>query len=205
MGIDDGVSVYFIRHGLTQWNKEKRYLGHSDEPLLPELLYDSRLLKQQLSTQSLDQIFTSDLRRCMETTEYLVPDKPACADPNLREIDFGDWEGKTHHELENDPMYQHWINHWQMSAPPHGENYQSFRKRVRSFLNDILKRDDRKNVLVVTHGGVIREVMNGFIPALSFADSKIPHGKGVRMLFNQSGGDWKCSSWSAVPIVEKEN
>ncbi|MFG6118023.1 histidine phosphatase family protein [Thalassobacillus sp. B23F22_16] len=205
MGTFDVVSIYFIRHGMTQWNIEKRYLGHSDEPILPELLHDSRLLKQQLSALSFDQIFTSDLRRCMETAEYLVPNKPACADPNLREMNFGDWEGYTHQELQNDLRYQHWISQWQTSSPPNGEDYPSFRRRVRSFLIELLAINNSRNVLVVTHGGIIREIMNGFIPGLTFTATKIPNGGGIRMVFKQDGGDWKCSSWSVVPIVGKES
>lgn len=204
MGTCDGVHLYFIRHGMTKGNKEKRYLGHSNEKLLPEFLPDLLFLKEQLSRITFDQIFTSDLIRCVETAAYLVPDQPACADPKLREMDFGDWEWKTHHELQNDPAYQHWIDHWQTSSPPNGDDYQSFKRRVSQCLNEILE-NNRKNVLVVTHGGVIREIMNEFIPSLSFGDTKIPHGGGVRMKYEQAGGEWECNSWSVVPIVEKEN
>ncbi|WP_085509174.1 alpha-ribazole phosphatase family protein [Thalassobacillus devorans] len=205
MGTCDGVSIYFIRHGMTKGNKEKRYLGHSDEPLLSEFLPDLFSLKEQLSWLAFDQIYTSDLNRCRKTAEYLVPEKLACADPDLREMNFGDWEGYTHRELQNDLRYQHWISQWQTSSPPNGEDYPSFRRRVRSFLIELLAINNSRNVLVVTHGGVIREIMNGFIPGLSFTDTIIPNGGGIRMVFNQDGGDWKCSSWSVVPIVGKES
>ncbi|WP_028783513.1 histidine phosphatase family protein [Thalassobacillus devorans] len=205
MGACDHISIYFIRHGMTKWNKEKRYLGHSDEPLLPEHLPDLFSLKEKLSRLAFDQVFTSDLKRCRKTAEYLVQGKVACADPNLREMNFGDWEGYTHPELQNDHGYQHWISQWKTSSPPNGEDYHSFRRRVRSFLIELLKNNISRNVLVVTHGGVIREIMNGFIQGLSFTATNIPHGGGIRMVFNQEGGDWKCSSWSVVPIVEKEN
>ncbi|WP_173917237.1 histidine phosphatase family protein [Halobacillus sp. Marseille-Q1614] len=205
MGTLDSVHIYFVRHGMTKWNKEKRYLGHTDQQLMTDKPTDLFPLKQYLSEISIDRIFTSDLCRCLETSAYLLPDQQACAEPRLREMDFGDWEGKTHHELQNDPSYKCWINQWQTSAPPNGEHYQSFRSRVRSALDELLETNERKNVLMVTHGGVIREIMNRYIQGLSFKDTKITHGQGARLIFNQDGGDWRCSSWSVVPMLGKEN
>lgn len=202
MGTIDTIHIYVVRHGMTKWNKEKRYLGHTNQQLLPKRLADLNLLKKYLSKLSFDRIYTSDLDRCRETLAYLLPDQPARMDYRIREINFGDWEGNTHYQLREDPHYKKWLEKWQTVTPPNGENYQSFGRRIALFMDELLQKND-SNVLLVTHGGVIRELMNQYLTGLSFKDTKIAHGQGVKLQFNQHGGDWRCSSWSAVPILEK--
>ncbi|WP_338368091.1 histidine phosphatase family protein, partial [Enterococcus faecium] len=85
--MDNTVAVSLFRHGLTEENKRRAYLGWSDSPLCPEA-------KKELKLAQLDYdlVISSDLGRCLETSAHLFPERPAEAMPELREMHFGQWE-----------------------------------------------------------------------------------------------------------------
>ena len=73
---------------------------------------------------------TSDLKRCLQTAQILFPDQNVRVMPEFREMNFGQWEGKTYAELAGDPHYEEWINHHFTSEPPEGESYPVFADRI---------------------------------------------------------------------------
>src|SRR5438067_685184 len=96
--------VYLVRHGLTEWNLQKRFQGQLDVPLSREGLEQSRRLGQWLAGQSVrfSAIYSSDLARAMQTAQAvgeclgLVPE-PAIG---LREIHCGEWQGLTVEDVD---------------------------------------------------------------------------------------------------------
>ena len=80
----------------------------------------------------------------------------------LREYDFGDWEGKTAKQLENDEQFKLWLSDSSKYSPPGGENNQEFFKRVTasftSLVNGIMQASI-KNSAIVTHSGVINTIL----------------------------------------------
>lgn len=130
------LELVLIRHGHTQWNKERRYLGSTDLPLLPEA-------RQQLSALS-DQsalggefwrVYCSDLLRCRETLAAVAPhlERQAIYDSRLRELDFGVWEGCNYEQLKDNRHYRSWIDHPELVTPPEGEAWEQFEARVDDF------------------------------------------------------------------------
>ncbi|WP_178075671.1 histidine phosphatase family protein, partial [Pseudomonas sp. 2995-3] len=83
------MDLLLIRHGITEWNIEKRYLGHSDIGLVESELPKLDPLKLELQKQSYKTVFTSDLKRCKETINYLAIRTPYKEDVRLREMSFG--------------------------------------------------------------------------------------------------------------------
>src|SRR5690606_20590152 len=102
MGTCDYMDVYLVRHGVTAWNKEKRYLGHTDKGIIRGEQSGLLKIKKELTNIYFDHIFTSDLRRCQESLELLDIPAQITVDARLRELDFGDWEGKTYDELRSE-------------------------------------------------------------------------------------------------------
>src|SRR5581483_2798884 len=101
-------------------------------------------------------IYSSDLRRCTKTAEIIRQGLGSrgkgleiCTDKKIREINFGQWEGKLTSRL---PQCGEAIK------VPGGEAYKDFQKRIQSFLKDLLKKKN-KTIVVVTHAGVCREVL----------------------------------------------
>ena len=96
-----------IRHGLTQGNLESRYIGcHTDEPLCEkgiEALKEKRYPPVQ-------RVFSSPMKRCLETAAILYPSVPVEIVPAFRECDFGLFENKNYLELNGRQDYQAWID-----------------------------------------------------------------------------------------------
>lgn len=207
MGTHPRLDLYLIRHVITKWNQEKRYLGHSDEPIVKEQLEDLVTLKKELIDISFDEIFTSDLSRCRETLAFLLPREPYEVDERLREFHFGEWEGKTYEDLKGIKEYRQWIDDWQGNRVPGGESGKDFTERVENWKNYFLNNapsGENKTALVMSHGGVIRYLLSTLDGSKAFWNWHVNHGEGIHITFLYREGSWKCSSLSVVPTQVKE-
>ncbi|PLT30814.1 histidine phosphatase family protein [Peribacillus deserti] len=201
------IDLYLIRHGLTQWNIEKRYQGHTDIPLHREKVSELNILKDWVLEGILaDAVYSSDLARCMETARFLWPDSPIIKDSRLRELNFGEWEGLTFDDLKNSPLYTSWIADWEEHSPPEGESARQFNDRVDGFMNSLIaKKQNFLTIAAVTHGGVIRRIISRYVPEVTFWEIPIPFGKAYQLKLEEKGAGWICSSLSVVPIQERES
>lgn len=138
------VEWWLVRHGLTAWNAERRYQGHSDPPLLPGEAAGLAELGRELAGVNFAAVYTSDLRRCRETLAWARPDllDGAQQDPRLREMNFGRWEGLTYEMLKEDERYRTWIDDPQSVTPPDGESWQAFKTRVTEMCGELLTRTE---------------------------------------------------------------
>lgn len=214
------VELVAVRHGVTAWNLERRYQGQRDIPLtFPEAEAALLRLRHALQNERFELIYTSDLTRCRQTLEWVQADRdgvPVLPEPRLREIDFGDYEGKTYDELQHLPDYRAWIDSVGERRIPGGENAADLRARLDAWLDDVaraaIKADQEAGpragplkVLAVAHGGVIRELRRRF-ERVAFWDSTVRQAEGRRWQLTyhidaQKTGDnpWQCSYSSAVP------
>ena len=158
------IMLYLIRHGLTQGNQEKKYIGQRENPPLSER---GRLELEEKKAQNLypraEALYTSPLLRCAETAQILYPMLVPIALPSLMEQDCGDFEGKTYEQLKDNPVYRRWIDTAGMIPPPGGESTGEFTQRLSSALgkigNDALTAHF-KSVAVITHGGCIMTALS---------------------------------------------
>ena len=100
--------ILLLRHGRTRANEEHLYCGSTDLPLSEE---GRKCLMQKRGVYGTEweSFYTSGLIRTKETQEILFGEqKAAKEEPNLREMDFGDFEGKSYEMLKDDPDYQEW-------------------------------------------------------------------------------------------------
>ncbi|NWN81564.1 MAG: histidine phosphatase family protein [Halomonas sp.] len=197
------LELVVVRHGVTSWNLERRYQGQRDIPLLlPDAVPDMDRLHEHLAGAEFDAINCSDLARCRQTLAHVQPGRDASAlfDPRLRELDFGDYEGRRWDELKDDPGYRAWIDSAGMQAPPGGESADMLWERLSAWLDDVLSQaEDRRHVLAVSHGGVIRELRRR-LEAVDFWEGVVGQAQGRHFTFIHQGGAWRCSASSAVPV-----
>ncbi len=199
-----------VRHGITAWNLERRYQGQRDIPLLfPEAEEGLLALRAALADERFDAIYASDLGRCQETlawSQAAKPGVPVYAEPRLRELDFGEYEGKVYDELKELPHYRAWIDSAGELQIPGGESSGQLRERLDAWLDDVAAHTQQhgyRKVLVVTHGGVIRELRRRF-ETLDFWQGIVHQAQGRRwQLAYQAGedgkGEWQCNCSLAVP------
>ncbi len=201
------VDVYLVRHGLTIWNQQRRYLGHTDLPLLPEAKKELAGLRTSLRLIQFDQIYVSDLARCTETLDIIVPEQAhrAVLDVRLREYHFGEYEGQTYEMLQHDPKYRQWIDDPLGVTPPGAETFSHFSERIEEFAEQRIipylcktrrskdqDMDDHNEVpkmLVVTHGGVIRQWAAKWLDGAVFNTFMPRPGECLVLRFILSGGE----------------
>ncbi len=129
------INCILIRHGKTQGNNEGRYIGcRSDEALSPVGIEEIRQFKAGHAFLSSDNIhirlFSSPLIRAKDTAKLLFPEAEIHVAEELKEIDFGSFEGKSYAELNGDPDYQRFIDSSGSIPAPGGESCEEFAKRT---------------------------------------------------------------------------
>ena len=153
--------ILFIRHAET--DLAGTFCGHSDPPVNSTGREQIAALIASLAGQSFDAIYTSDLRRAVETaTAFAVP---IVKSSRLREIHFGKWEGLTWAEIEQrDPAYaQSWVKSFPALPAPGGEVFESFERRIVDKVNHLISLAGSQRIAVVTHAGVMRVVLRTFL------------------------------------------
>lgn len=154
------MKLLVARHGQTAWNAMGRYQGQTDVPLDDTGRRQASALAQYLSGESIRAIYASDLQRAHETARLIAEhhDCSAQADPRLREINFGRWEGRTHREIENqEPQaLAAWHGDPMNACPPGGETLAQTAERIAPILEKLSYRHSEQTALVVGHGAALR-------------------------------------------------
>ncbi len=159
--------LHLIRHGLTEGNLKGQYLGAgTDSPLCKEGIEKLYLLKEKFSYPNPEKIYTSPMKRALETTEIVFKDEEYTIVSDLRECNFGEFEGKTFSELiSEDENFSKWLDPKSGYTPKGGESSMDFANRCAGALNEIFT-DMMKNGIfeaaAVCHGGVIAVLMTMF-------------------------------------------
>jgi broad specificity phosphatase PhoE len=147
--------LLLIAHAATSWNTERRYQGWSDVPLSDVGLDQAGRLANALGDASLDAVFASDLSRAVETAGGIEKSRGLVVriDRRLREMNFGDWEGKTASEIHDvsDP----WLRGDVDARPPNGESLAEVSERVGAFLAELPDAE----VAIVGHRGSLRVLL----------------------------------------------
>ena len=151
----DATTILLARHGETDWNAERRVQGHTDRPLNGTGIAQARALAEELSADAIDAVYSSDLERAQQTAEVVADARglPVETLPELRERDFGTWEGLTDEEVfERFPDAR---------SGPWGdaESRDELGARILEACKRIASRHPGGSVLVVTHGGPVRAML----------------------------------------------
>lgn len=198
------AEIILLRHSMTRGNLEGRYIGcRTDEPLCEEGI---RLLADRIYP-AVDRIYTSPMRRCIETAQAIWGDGlsaacrrsgartsedgqdpcsgirqiPIVPVPALRECDFGEFENKNYQELNGNPAYQAWIDSGGTLPFPDGESPETFKRRCQAGFDKIAGsiRELPLRAAVVAHGGTIMAVLERFgCPKKNYFDYQVKNGCG---------------------------
>ncbi|MBQ9358565.1 MAG: histidine phosphatase family protein [Abditibacteriota bacterium] len=155
------MTIYIIRHGAAEPNLRKCFLGSTDAPLAPE----SRALLSGRRYPPAARVAVSPMKRCLETAEIIYGGGYAVY-PDLREIDFGEFENRSHPELLREhPFYQTWLDSGGVLTPPGAEPLEDFRRRTcRCFLQAVAD-TERFPLAIVAHGGTIKALTDAYLDA----------------------------------------
>ncbi|MDE7254322.1 MAG: histidine phosphatase family protein [Acetatifactor sp.] len=178
------MKVYFIRHGQTKGNREGRYVGKTDEPLLAEArekLFEKRLIMKAVLSPEV--LYVSPMLRCRETAQILFPEKAQIEVDAFRECDFGEFEYRNYGELNGNPDYQRFIDSSGTCGFPGGETMCEFQDRcVDEFCRVVdieWKRKPDGSIAFIVHGGTIMAILDRFShPHKSYFEWQTENGNG---------------------------
>lgn len=163
------MHIYIVRHGETEANRAEEFQGHRDTPLTEKGTQQAKQLAAELSEQDFDMTFSSPLKRALDTAKILAQqvNTDVRLSEDLREICYGDWEGKSKDALRSTELWEEReANKYNFQHPgtfrgSPGQKYADLSEPVSNFFNDLLNEEYNK-VLVITHLGVLRNVKNHF-------------------------------------------
>ena len=179
---ENQITLVLIRHGETKSNKEHRYLGKTDESLSKEGEKQLAEYKKLQMYPNIDFLFSSPMKRCIQTADILYPELQSFLIAEWEEMDFGAFEGKNYMELQDDERYQAWIDSNGTLPFPEGESREEFTARCnRGFLKMLEKvaqgKEGHKTVGIIVHGGTIMALLSMYGKGAYF-DYQATNGKG---------------------------
>lgn len=197
------MEFILVRHGKTEYNERRQYCGALDPDLsdLGRQELEGSAIRAYLEEHTPDMVFCSPMQRTLQTAAILLDgrDVPLVAVPELREIDFGDFEGRSYEDMKDDPAYTAWLDTNCEGPIPGGDFPDAFRDDVEVCFESLLEtcRTERvERALVVSHGGVLGTILERFAePEKHWYEYHFPCG-GFAVLkdghIETLGGDTTC-------------
>lgn len=181
------VEIVLIRHGKTEGNKEKRYIGRTDQPLSEEGIAG---IKENLGRYpSVEKVYASPMKRTRQTAELIYPGQAPELVDGLREMDMGVFEGKNHAELKNRSSYILWVATRGKISIPGGESMKDFGKRTMDAFTQVLgdmQAEGIKRSAVVAHGGTIMSIVSQLADD-DYYKYMVNNGAGFRLTLDDDG------------------
>ncbi|MBQ7991216.1 MAG: histidine phosphatase family protein [Oscillospiraceae bacterium] len=181
-----GYRIAVIRHGRTKANDSGIYIGKTDYPLTEEGKEELRELYEKYEYPKVGRVYTSPLERAVQTAEILFPDREMTEIDDLREMDFGAFEGCRAEELAQLDSYKKWLKGGLDNPPPNGESMRNMMVRTYTALNTVLldmMEDGIDYSAIVTHSGILMNMMSCFgLPKFKPMEFACPMGHGYEIL-----------------------
>lgn len=155
-------TLYFIRHGQTEWNAERRMQGQWESDLTALGRAQAKQTASAVSALGVDSIYASPLRRARDTAQALADatGRPVTFDDRLKEWRAGDWSGFLYEDIP-----ARWPEEWKAwnadrwtYRPPNGENFVDLAERGGAFLKDIIAAPEPR-IAIVSHGFITRAMI----------------------------------------------
>ena len=190
------MEIYFVRHGQTVWNVEKRFQGLSDSPLTELGITQAKLLGEKLKDIKFDKFYSTSLKRANDTAKYIKGNREQEVEifDDFVEISMGDMEGIKQEEFKK--LYPEQVKNFffnQLEYNPSsfkGESFIEVRERVAKGLEKFIKLNQNyERVLVVSHGATLKTLLHYIsgkdISTLS--DEAIPKNTSYTIVKYQNG------------------
>ncbi|HEY0755678.1 MAG TPA: histidine phosphatase family protein [Ktedonobacteraceae bacterium] len=157
--------LFLIRHGETRANREFRYIGARDDALNETGTRQAAQLATALAVLPITTIYSSPLQRAIATATPIAAalQLEIQIAPELRENDFGAWEGLSRAEVlaqgeEEQRLLRAW-EHDSTLAPPGGESFATLQQRVRTYVEQLAQRHAGQTIALVSHVGPIKALL----------------------------------------------
>lgn len=170
-----GLQVYFVRHGKTVWNVEKRMQGWQNSPLTSKGELEADLLGKAMAQMVqdsdidvIDRIYTSPSKRAIRTSEHLnhfLKTKLEIV-PEFQELNMGDWEGQYFAAIEaKNPKEWHdfWFDQFHYQPNNRGETFDELSKRVRTGFDRVAEEVKDGTIVIVSHRIAIRFLISSLV------------------------------------------
>ncbi|MGN0367422.1 MAG: histidine phosphatase family protein [Wujia sp.] len=196
--------IILIRHGQTQGNKEHRYVGSTDEPLLEESKNCICNITGDFLHENL-RLFVSPMLRALQTAKALFPGREAMVVDELRECEFGDFEYKDYQELQTDERYQAFIDSGGTLAFPNGEAKEDFIHRTMIGFEKILQMvKGVDTIVIVAHGGTIMAILDRLsMPHRDYFDWQVAPLTGYQGQLQETENGWKVTQVTAWKMEDR--
>jgi len=153
------INLIMVRHGVTKWNEDRRYIGSTDLGLTEKGLAQAKAASEYLAGESISRLYTSEFKRARQTANIIAV--PHNAEifvlPELNEMDFGKWEGLTFEQIEE--AWPDFISRWLANDegyPPEGESINAFLDRAKTAIQRVLNQESEGTIIIVAHAGTIK-------------------------------------------------
>lgn len=161
------IDFYFIRHGETKWNELQLFQGSSDSPLTSKGINQAKLAGKALKNVKFIMAYSSPQKRAFDTAKYIIGNRdiPLFYDNGIMEINFGEWEGKFVPDYSTDPNFICLENNAEQYSTVYnqGESFESALVRSKNTINKIIAQHNVGNILVVSHGSILRQLIHVLI------------------------------------------
>ena len=206
------MEIYFVRHGQTIWNVEKRFQGLSDSPLTELGITQAKLLGEKLKDIKFDKFYSTSLKRAYDTANYIKGNRKQKVEifDDFVEISMGDMEGIKQEDFKK--LYPEQVKNFffnQLEYDPSsfgGESFLEVRERVIRGLNKFIELNKNyERVLVVSHGATLKTLLHYIsgkdISTLS--DEAIPKNTSYTIV-KYENGKFKIIDFSNVSHLEEK-
>jgi broad specificity phosphatase PhoE len=171
------TTVFLVRHGVTDWHRERRLVGQRDIPLNDDGMAQARDAADLLADLGIGEVISSPLLRAVQTAEIIARRFGAdvTRDPRLAELRYGRWEGLTHDELAESADFKRFLTSPLVERLPGGEDLAQGRDRAIGAVEQALRDAPAgERLAVVTHASIIRLVVCHYLGVSLAAGHRLP-------------------------------
>lgn len=201
--------LLFVRHGVTEWNREGRFQGHLDPGLSDEGHAEARLVAERIAADGNlrpGRLISSPLARARQTADAILAavaedDLRIEPDDRLMEVGQGEWEGRTHAELavEDPERYAAWRAATWDRQPPGGEPVTAAVDRIRAALDEVIRSTDRARawpLCIVSHGGTLRLAAHALLEIPVERAWRLDVDNASVSMMDRVDGRWRLVTWN---------
>ncbi|CAK1232629.1 Broad specificity phosphatase PhoE (PhoE) [Fructobacillus tropaeoli] len=208
------TTFYFVRHGQTEWNLERRFQGaQGDSPLLPGSYEDMKKVAGFLTDKHIDRVYASPLPRAKVTAERIqadLPNEPRLSlHSNIVEVGLGEWEGQAMADVQKNypEAYDVYKNHLERFEGQgfNGEGYTKAVARFQKMIQEIVANHPDDAVLVVAHGLILTFGMTSLlgIPRDQIRSLGGLSNTSTTIIETKNGQDFDLVKWNETSYLNK--
>ena len=178
-------TIYLFRHGITKGNLNAQYIGRTDYPLTMDSISRLRKIKATEHYPEVDAVFTSPLRRAVESAKIMFPQNEPIVINDFTEYSFGEFEERTAEELKDNSDFLEWLRGDMNARPPFGESNAEFTHRVCCAFEKVvdgLIKTGTETCAIVCHAGVLMTILACYgLPEAPMAHWQMDAGYGFKL------------------------